>query len=132
MLPALELSPDAKQYHYLKGSNCIQIKDVDDKQEFDEVFCAMGVIGASDTRRMEIFQGIAAVLHLGNISFASGDGDVAVIAAPDSLAKAAARLPDALVLTTRELKDRAAAAQSPRASRSLPRSAAATRRRPSL
>ena len=109
MLSEFQLSAAIKDHYYLNQSNCHSIKDVDEKKEFDDMHAALQTIGATADMCKQLFQTLAAVLHLGNLVFSVGDGDAATIGNPDVLAKAAARLGVdsyalGTTLTTRELK----------------------------
>ena len=59
--------------NYLSMSGCTTIDGVDDKKEFDDVSKAMGTVGMSSDDTSNVWQCIAALMLLGNISFGSGD-----------------------------------------------------------
>lgn len=55
-------------FHYLNQSGCTTIEDVDEVVDFKEVTEAIEVVGIKEERE-EIFQVIAGILHLGNVTF---------------------------------------------------------------
>jgi hypothetical protein len=61
------MNPD--YFDYLKHSKCYDVKSVNDVLEFRETMKAMSVMGLDESYQMQIFSAVAAVLHLGNISF---------------------------------------------------------------
>ncbi|CAL5219117.1 g891 [Coccomyxa viridis] len=68
---AWQLGP-AKEYHYLNQSSCYQLKDVDNAAEYKRTRRAMSLVGIPEQEQRAVFQTVAAVLHLGNVSFADG------------------------------------------------------------
>mmetsp|Transcript_6207 Transcript_6207/g.11769 ORF Transcript_6207/g.11769 Transcript_6207/m.11769 type:complete len:2364 (+) Transcript_6207:38-7129(+) len=54
---------------YCFGGKCTKIEGVDDKQEWDTTIAAMETLNFLEADREDIFAIVAAVLHLGNISF---------------------------------------------------------------
>lgn len=56
--------------------------DIDDKKDFQETLNAMQVIGIPEETQMEVLKLVAAVLHIGNISFVE-KGNYAAIADDD-------------------------------------------------
>lgn len=56
-------------YNYLNHSGCYEAVGADDAKEFKQTLHAMDVIGISTENRMEILQMVAAIMHIGNITF---------------------------------------------------------------
>ncbi|CAM8963239.1 unnamed protein product [Rhodiola kirilowii] len=63
---------DPKTFHYLNQSNCIQLDAINDAKEYMDLRRAMDIVGISPEEQDGIFRVVAAVLHLGNIEFATG------------------------------------------------------------
>uniref|UniRef100_A0A0D9W1N6 Myosin motor domain-containing protein n=1 Tax=Leersia perrieri TaxID=77586 RepID=A0A0D9W1N6_9ORYZ len=63
---------DARSFHYLNQSNCIELDGLDDSKEYVETRRAMGIVGISSDEQDAIFRVVAAILHLGNVEFAEG------------------------------------------------------------
>ncbi|KAH7097788.1 myosin-1 [Auriculariales sp. MPI-PUGE-AT-0066] len=70
--------PDS--YAYTSRSNCLSVPGIDDVQEFSDTINAMNVIGLSAEEQDNIFRMLAAVLWLGNITFAENDEGNAQVA----------------------------------------------------
>lgn len=62
----------ADQYRYLDQSGCYAIEGVDDSAEYQEVLSAMNTLQFSRELQDSILKLLAAILHIGNISFAAG------------------------------------------------------------
>jgi len=69
-----ELGDDARAYHYLNQSENDTIDGLDDAKEFEVTSHAMSVVGIRDEDKHNAFKLVAAILHVGNISFAE-DGE---------------------------------------------------------
>ncbi|XP_015691028.1 myosin-6-like isoform X2 [Oryza brachyantha] len=63
---------DARTFHYLNQSNCIELDGFDDSKEYMETRRAMGIVGMSSDEQDAIFRVVAAILHLGNVEFTEG------------------------------------------------------------
>ncbi|KAL5211030.1 hypothetical protein ABZP36_006653 [Zizania latifolia] len=63
---------DARSFHYLNQSNCIELDGLDDSKEYVETRRAMGIVGISSDEQDAIFRVVAAILHLGNVEFTEG------------------------------------------------------------
>uniref|UniRef100_A0A0E0KLW7 Myosin motor domain-containing protein n=1 Tax=Oryza punctata TaxID=4537 RepID=A0A0E0KLW7_ORYPU len=63
---------EAKTFHYLNQSNCIELDGLDDSKEYTDTRRAMSVVGISSDEQDAIFRVVAAILHLGNVEFAEG------------------------------------------------------------
>jgi myosin heavy subunit len=72
----------ADQYRYLDQSGCYTIEGVDDDAEFQEVLAAMHTLQFSADLQDSILKLLAAILHIGNITFEAGatEGSSAVTA----------------------------------------------------
>lgn len=64
-------------------SDTFTLADVDDGEGLRTTLDAMAIIGLGEEEREAVLRTVAAVLHLGNISFAA-DGDAAVLADQES------------------------------------------------
>eukprot|EP00043_Microstomoeca_roanoka_P013204 m.129196 g.129196 ORF g.129196 m.129196 type:complete len:1070 (+) comp15693_c0_seq1:90-3299(+) len=60
-------SPD--YYNYLNQSGCDSVPGIDDIADFNETMKAMKVMDLSDEHQWEVLKVVAAILHLGNITF---------------------------------------------------------------
>ncbi|VDK83680.1 unnamed protein product [Litomosoides sigmodontis] len=65
-------------YNYLNHSGCYAIDGVDDAKEFKQILHAMDVIGIDGTKQMEILQIVAAIMHIGNITFVERNSFAAI------------------------------------------------------
>uniref|UniRef100_A0A0D9ZG61 Myosin motor domain-containing protein n=1 Tax=Oryza glumipatula TaxID=40148 RepID=A0A0D9ZG61_9ORYZ len=63
---------EAKTFHYLNQSNCIELDGLDDSKEYTDTRRAMSIVGISSDEQDAIFRVVAAILHLGNVEFAEG------------------------------------------------------------
>ncbi|KAL3651202.1 Myosin-1 [Castilleja foliolosa] len=66
---------NADEFKYLRQSNCNKISGVDDAEEFRVVVEALDVVHVKKEDQDSIFAIIAAVLWLGNVTFAEVDGE---------------------------------------------------------
>lgn len=107
----------SREFAYLSSSTCHELPGQDNAVEFERTRRAMTLVGIPTETQEEIFDVVAAVLHLGNVSFAAdstGDGDGSRVAdeASERALEAAAHMlqvsPDRLVhaLTTRTRQTR--------------------------
>lgn len=69
-------SPD--YFHYLSQTGVYKIDGTNDAHDFQETLRAMNVMGIADTRQKDILSVVAAILHLGNITFVE-QGNAAAI-----------------------------------------------------
>ncbi|XP_044357367.1 myosin-17 isoform X9 [Triticum aestivum] len=71
---------DPSSFHYLNQSSCIRVDGINDAEEYLATRNAMDMVGITEEEQEAIFRVVAAVLHLGNISFAKGtEADSSVI-----------------------------------------------------
>ncbi|KAJ4817299.1 myosin-like protein XIF [Rhynchospora pubera] len=63
---------DPRTFHYLNQTGCYEVANVDDAREYIETRHAMDVVGISQEEQDAIFRVVAAILHLGNITFTKG------------------------------------------------------------
>ncbi|XP_036421253.1 unconventional myosin-VIIb [Colossoma macropomum] len=63
---------DATQFNYLTEGGCISCEGQDDADEFSRIRTALKVLTFTEKESWEIFCLLAAILHLGNISFEAG------------------------------------------------------------
>ncbi|KAK5921508.1 hypothetical protein CgunFtcFv8_018866 [Champsocephalus gunnari] len=72
-------------YYYLNQSGTYTVEDINDKKEFTDTMEAMSVVGLSPEDQDSVLQLVAAILHLGNISFRE-ENNYAVVESQDFLA----------------------------------------------
>jgi len=92
--PHLNLAAGAEDFAYVNTSGCMAIDGVDDAAEFAGVVSAMRGLEISDMEQDEVFSAVAAILHLGNVSFeakAGGHSDGSQLAAGSDGDSASAR-----------------------------------------
>uniref|UniRef100_A0AAF5RTP5 Uncharacterized protein n=3 Tax=Wuchereria bancrofti TaxID=6293 RepID=A0AAF5RTP5_WUCBA len=65
-------------YSYLNHSGCYKIDGIDDAKEFKQTLHAMDIIGIETTKQMEILQLVAAIMHIGNITFVESNNFAAI------------------------------------------------------
>nr|CAB3464604.1 unnamed protein product [Digitaria exilis] len=63
---------DPSSFHYLNQSTCIKLDEISDAKEYLATRSAMNTVGISEEEQEATFRVVAAVLHLGNISFVKG------------------------------------------------------------
>uniref|UniRef100_A0A034W101 Myosin-IB n=2 Tax=Bactrocera dorsalis TaxID=27457 RepID=A0A034W101_BACDO len=73
-LKQLELTRSLDHYNYLSDGQNGAVKSIDDAGDFKVVQQAMTVIDFKQSEQNEIFNIIASVLHLGNVSFTEAEG----------------------------------------------------------
>ncbi|WCJ40061.1 myosin 1 [Euphorbia peplus] len=66
---------NASEYKYLRQSNCYSINGVDDAEQFSVVKEALDIVHINKADQESVFAMLAAVLWLGNISFAVVDNE---------------------------------------------------------
>ncbi|WVZ26980.1 hypothetical protein V8G54_000011 (mitochondrion) [Vigna mungo] len=76
---------NAEDYKYLRQSNCYSITGINDAEEFRIVMEALDVVHISKEDQENVFAMLAAVLWLGNISFAVIDNENHVQAVEDEV-----------------------------------------------
>ncbi len=59
------------QFSYLTSGNCLEIPHRSDANEFEELVFAMNNLAIDENSQYSIFKCLAAILHLGNITFAA-------------------------------------------------------------
>ncbi|KAJ4805624.1 Myosin [Rhynchospora pubera] len=64
---------DARTFHYLNQSDCINLDALDDAKEYLDTRRAMDVVGINNEEQDAIFRVVAAILHLGNVEFSDGE-----------------------------------------------------------
>ncbi|KAH7279110.1 hypothetical protein KP509_37G005700 [Ceratopteris richardii] len=64
---------DPKHFSYLNQSTCFTLHGVDERKEYLRTTRAMDIVGISSVEQESIFRILAAILHLGNVEFASGE-----------------------------------------------------------
>uniref|UniRef100_A0A0E0D4P8 Myosin motor domain-containing protein n=1 Tax=Oryza meridionalis TaxID=40149 RepID=A0A0E0D4P8_9ORYZ len=63
---------NARSFHYLNQSSCIEVEGINDAEEYLATRRAMDIVGINEEEQEAIFRVVAAILHLGNINFAKG------------------------------------------------------------
>ncbi|KAH7717055.1 unconventional myosin-If [Aphelenchoides avenae] len=74
----------ADYYSYLNQSGCFRAEGTDDAKEYAETLQAMQVVGIDEHTQLQILQLVAAILHIGNITFVEKD-NYASVASDDYL-----------------------------------------------
>jgi len=87
----LHLSADPLDYHYLRQGECSEVASIDDAADFHTVEAALAMMGFTEEETSAAWRIVAAILHLGNVSFVKDEKDLAAIA-PDTEAKLVAEL----------------------------------------
>ena len=64
----------AQEFRYLNSSTCYELAGVSNAEEYRRTRQAMTVVGIAEGEQDAVFRVVAAVLHLGNITFVEGDG----------------------------------------------------------
>nr|FAA04055.1 TPA: myosin XI subclass 2 isoform 1 [Chara braunii] len=79
----LKLGPP-DSFHYLNQSKCVEVGAIDDCKEYQLTREAMDIVGITTEEQEAIFRTIAAVLHLGNIEFNSGESEASEVSTEKS------------------------------------------------
>ena len=66
---------DAKDFRYLSTSSCFELEGCSNAEEYVKTRHAMEIVGISAETQECVFKAIAAVLHLGNVTFEAVDDD---------------------------------------------------------
>lgn len=66
--------PDVRMARFCSAGGCTEVEGVDDAAEFKVVMDSLRVIGLTEGEIDDILSVVAAIVHLGNIDFAGGDG----------------------------------------------------------
>ena len=74
-MQARRLAPLTEQ-SMLTRSGCIEVEGRDERKEWAEMLEAMGRLGIGAAEQKQIFDVVAAVLHLGRVQFASDKSQV--------------------------------------------------------
>jgi myosin-1 len=77
LLKKLELQSDPNAYHYLKQGGDHRVPTRNDKTDFNEVQQGLSTLGFSEDERMSLWSVVAAVIHLGNVTF-EGDAHASI------------------------------------------------------
>ena len=64
-----QLTGHAHDYFYLSQSKCVEIAGAPDGMRFDELHAALGTVGLTHAEQAALYQTVAALLHLGNLTF---------------------------------------------------------------
>jgi myosin-7 len=78
----------ANDYFYLNQTGCVSIPNRSDQKEYEELVAAMDSLNVQQNVRTEIFQSLAGILHLGNLTFVlrpGGDGSCQVSSGSDCI-----------------------------------------------
>ena len=70
---------ESSEYAYLNSSSCYQLNGVSNAEEYLKTRKGMDVVGIPNETQESVFKAVAAVLHLGNISFEAVDEDEAKV-----------------------------------------------------
>ena len=61
------------QYHYVNQSECNEVPDVNDAEEFKIMIQCMKNVKFSETEIREVLDCVVAILNIGNVEFAEKD-----------------------------------------------------------
>jgi myosin-5 len=59
----------AADFHYTNQSDCRDVADIDDKSDYEHLRKALACAGVSKEDQLSLLGVVAALLHLGNVSF---------------------------------------------------------------
>lgn len=76
---------DMSEFHYLNQSGVYYIPNVNDKQDWQRMLTAMALLGITEEEQSDIFAVLAAILHLGNVTFGTNEKNTAVVHDEESL-----------------------------------------------
>lgn len=82
----LHLEKGARSFRYLSQSEVFELDDVDDAEQFSHTLEAMRVIGLGQEHIDLVLRIVAAVLHLGNITFGGSSSDEAELVGEEAQA----------------------------------------------
>lgn len=74
VLTDLHLSRDPKAYSYLNTSGVYRVDTIDDRKDWADVQTALDVMGFSAQDEKQMYGLLAAILHLGNVTFEGKNG----------------------------------------------------------
>ncbi|XP_025928431.1 unconventional myosin-Vb-like [Apteryx rowi] len=63
----------AESFHYTRQGQCTYVEGTDDAADLDSTRHAFSLLGVLETEQLELFNVLAAILHLGNITIRSRD-----------------------------------------------------------
>lgn len=66
---------EVDHYHYLKQGQCPDVANVDDVKEFETLRDALKIFGIGSEEQKSLWRYLSGILHLGNITFKTEDGD---------------------------------------------------------
>ena len=69
-----QLAASPEEYHYLNQSGCVKVDAHDDVAEFTNLCGALDAMGTSKETQAQLFDCLAACLHLGNVAFNAPPG----------------------------------------------------------
>ncbi|XP_055338515.1 unconventional myosin-Id-like [Paramacrobiotus metropolitanus] len=84
LLSQLHLKRDHKSYNYINQGTAHPVSSINDKQDFTNVQTALSALGLAGNHAETIWRVVAAILHLGNISFAR-EGELVKVTTADRL-----------------------------------------------
>ncbi|UJR15523.1 hypothetical protein I4U23_002463 [Adineta vaga] len=64
-----------EEYHYINQGNCCRLEKIDDKRGYEQVIEAFHIVGFTDEEIGTVWKIIAAIIHLGNLTFLDVDGE---------------------------------------------------------
>jgi myosin-5 len=65
-----------QKYHYVNQSECYEVPDIDDAEEFQTMIQCMRNVQFTEAEVGEVLDCVVAVLNLGNVGFAERENDV--------------------------------------------------------
>jgi len=75
LLDKLHLSSNFNDYEYLKKSNCTTVSSLNNKTQFEIIVNALDSVGFTENEKDTLFNCVAAILHIGNISYKKNEVD---------------------------------------------------------
>ncbi|KAK3097735.1 hypothetical protein FSP39_012604 [Pinctada imbricata] len=83
----------AEKHRYLtNGASCLRREPKALKKRYEDLLNAMDLVGFTDEEQYDMFNMIAAVLHMGNVTFSDDDNDAAYVEDDNGAVKYAATL----------------------------------------
>ncbi|CAF1230175.1 unnamed protein product [Adineta steineri] len=64
-----------KDYYYINQGNCCKVDRIDDKRDYEQVMKAFHIVGFTQDEISTVWKIIAAIIHLGNLTFIDIDGE---------------------------------------------------------
>ncbi|CAL4251462.1 unnamed protein product, partial [Meganyctiphanes norvegica] len=79
LLEKLSLKRNPNAYHFLKQGGCSEVQSINDSSDFKAVSKALETLDLSQEEQESIWNVVAAILHLGNVTFTSDENQNSLI-----------------------------------------------------